>query len=558
MTAKEKPCLPFLSIYFYQILLKEVRKMRFKKVLAVSLLIVLLAFCMSETALACSIAGATGDSTTDGRPVLWKNRDSWGSSSEKQDCWKAFPFRHEKDYSSFGSGDTYTDRFDFIGVTDVDSYDTSIGEYIAWGGANEKGLGLVQSAAHTLANDFQTEHNYTPDQDLNGMTNGLLNHFILSRCETIDEVEQLLRDTNNGGGWNNSTARNTNSILMVFDRYGNMATYEVCGTDFTRDNTNSEYDQDPAGNYSWFHNDDKNLSNPPNGYYNGYDWRANFSRVGYSRSDGFPFFVDNYTTIVSNGEIINYGYGLNDGIHDWEPSTSAVKRWTRIGIRMDDDWDKDYQFMINKSVTSGGLGSDYTMETLARNIGELPAVSKETGYHLNKFVTITGIVITGSKIGDPYDGKLTTIWLALGEPTLTTFVPIFPYAGDPPTALDDMYVYSNQKRHLVYSYTNDDSTGYSSGRNADHSIDCIALCGQDGSTSKYYGEGGIQAPIFATEEWAYEQYENLMDDVLNTTYSLPALQTKLSQWQTSKANQIKSAYINNSVPTAIPDDPPID
>jgi hypothetical protein len=47
-----------------------------------------------------------------------------------------------------------------------------------------------------------------------------------------------------------------------------------------------------------------------------------------------------------------------------------------------------------------------------------------------------------------------------------------------------MYLASNDKRHLVYDYTDDAACGYSCGRNVDHSIDVDALIGPGG----YYGE----------------------------------------------------------------------
>ena len=86
------------------------------------------------------------------------------------------------------------------------------------------------------------------------------------------------------------------------------------------------------------------------------------------------------------------------------------------------------------------------------------------------------------------------MWVALGEPTVSVFVPIFPYTNTWPSSLAIMYQASNQKRKQVYSYTNDDSCGQSCGRNVDHSIDINALSG-DG----YYGEGGIQRYAFGIE-----------------------------------------------------------
>lgn len=202
-----------------------------KKFFIISLIfMLLLSTCIN--AHACSIAGAIGDYTTDGRPVIWKNRDSYGT----KDCWKTYPYYYE--------APTNTNFISYIGITDPDSKFTYIpgsirtsdnyetknigtnGEIgipiyntyiVPWAGANEKGLGLVQTSAHTLSNEFQQSQGYTPDQDVSDITNGMLNHLILSRCETVDDIEQLLVDSNDGW-YPENYARNTNSIIMVFDR----------------------------------------------------------------------------------------------------------------------------------------------------------------------------------------------------------------------------------------------------------------------------------------------------------------------------------------------------
>ncbi|HAS91349.1 MAG TPA: hypothetical protein DCS12_03590, partial [Clostridiales bacterium] len=147
---------------------------------------------------------------------------------------------------------------------------------LPWAGANEKGLGLVQTSAHTLSNEFQQSQGFTPDQDVRDITNGMLNHLILSRCETVDDIEQLLVDSNDGW-YSENYARNTNSIIMVFDREGRLATFEISGSDFTRDNvTSADYGTmiNDTKYYNSIHYDDKNSYGPF--YYNGIDWRTNF------------------------------------------------------------------------------------------------------------------------------------------------------------------------------------------------------------------------------------------------------------------------------------------
>ncbi len=555
-----------------------------KKKLLVVFLVFLFVFNSVPTAYCCSIAGVIGDSlTTDGRPILWKNRDSWGST----DCWKTYAYYYEaKDSRPY-------ETIDYIGITDPDSKWTifhrdpkSTSDEVSnekdkiddnskivigpgvpitqtfitpWAGANTEGLGLVQTAAHTLENSL------SGDQDSIGINNGMLNHLILSSCDTVDDVEQLLRDTNNGWSHDCSDARNTNALIMVFDKYGQMATFEVTGTDFTRDNTvGTDYGTTIGDtiyyNNSNLHTDDKDSTNPIS--CSGFDWRTNFSKVNYTRNDGFQFFVDNHKTIVSNNEVVNLSAPFSDGIDDREDSTSSVKRWTRVGARMDDsEWSTtnpnllfDYKYFIQKYVGSYGIpnetpGENNYYETLSRSIGELPTYSptKSTGWHLNRFVTTFSVVITGSKPSDPDDGNLTTIWVALGEPECTVFIPLFPSTGEVPSILSDMYSSSNAKRHQIYNYTNDDCLGYSDGRNISHDVYLNFLLG---STNNYYGEGGIQQPIFQLEDNAFSSYDSFCNTartrLSNGTMTMEEIISALTNYQNDIVTMMKTHYTNGT------------
>jgi hypothetical protein len=261
---------------------------------------------------------------------------------------------------------------------------------------------------------------------------------------------------------------------------------------------------------------------------------------------GCPYFCDAHPTTVDDaGNVVNSG-NTPDGIHDGNYSSSAVMRHTRTGIRMDDPHDISYRYFIQQDVGSGALPSKWYLETLARSIGELPFVgAKPTGWHLNRFVSTFGFVSVGSAADDPYDGKLTTIWVALGEPAVSVFVPIFPYTGVVPAELEDMYVATNDKRRLVYSYTDDDSCGYSCGRNVDHNIDVDVLTGSGG----YYGEGGIQEHVFGIENWAFDEYDAFMEDLRTGDRTDAELRADMIAWQEQMAVIMKSNYVNGTVPS---------
>lgn len=508
-----------------------------------------------------STAIATGTAAVDGRPVLWKNRDHWSTP----DGWKIHTFNFTADFSSFGSGDRFAARFNYLGLTaeGESGLDTVSGATIPWAGANDRGLALTQVAGHTLTSGFATQHNFSVSQDLvRGMSGGYLNHLILSRCETVDEVEQVLRDTNNGGGFPGagviSTARNTSTMIAVADRWGNAAIFEADGDSFTRDNITQSYIKDANGKFSAAHADAKDLPNPANGAYNGYDWRNNFTKVPFLKPNGFPYFVDNLFTVIGPDPLTGKSVVQNtagtspDGVHDWEFSTSAVKRHTRTAIRMDDPHLKDYRYFIHKYVGSFGMPTLFDEEVLSKNVGYLPSptglLEKPTGWHINRFVSTFGFVANGTKTiaptSDPYEGKLISTWVCLGEPTVGLFVPVFPYAAALPAALTDMYAAINVKRHIVYSYTEDNAAGYSGGRNLDHSIDLAALAG----ANSYYGEGGIHKYAFAIENWGFDQYDGFMASLRTGTRTLTDLKTDMAAWQDNVIGAMKAFYVNSQWP----------
>jgi len=520
-----------------------------------------------EGAEACTIAVATGDATTDGRPVLWKNRDYFGRS----DAWQSSLFWHQATGHIFSPSDTFGDRFGYVAVSDrgdrSDPQDEVETLYYPRMGANEKGLGLVQAQAHTLSSAVQSDTIGIPSQDPNGIRNGGLNHWLLSRCETIADVEQLLTETNDGGGYNGSTARDTASLIAVTDRFGGAAIFEVDGNSFARQNITHTFELTTARPHS---------AGPPLGGYTGLDFRSNFSRINFTNtticSDTlcFPYSPDVCTETVSGDLVLHNCQGAPDGVNDLEESTSSVKRWGRVEARMDDYLVDDqaiidHEYFIQKWVRKEVHPREFYLETIARSAGNAHYLTsrvdgdgntthnwkqeKPTGWHLNRFVTVSSAVIVGSKAGDQDEGKLTTMWVALGEPSVAIFVPVFPYAGQPPAVLDDFFLALNAKRRLVYDYEVDDqgypidsihsTSRYNGWRNFDHALDLSALFG-----GNYYGEGGLQAYNFVIEEELYEAYKAQMDDwrELAAEQIMPAM---LSAWQEEKAVWATGEYVKS-------------
>ncbi len=490
---------------------------------------------------ACTIAVAAGNSTVDGRPVIWKNRDYF----ERPEAWQSILFWHQAISQTFSISDTFRDRFNYVAVSDrgawSDPQDVTETLFYPYAGANERGLAVVSAQAHTLEANVQEQVVITASQDASGIRNGGLNHWILSRCETITDVEQLLTDTNGGGGYNGSTARNTASLIAVIDRLGGAAIFEVDGNSFARQNITHTFEittpRFPR-------------SGPPAWGYNGFDYRSNFSRIAFTNTSicsgtvCFPYFPDKD----------------QDGVNDLEDSESSQERWGRVAARMDDA-PKDYQYFIQKWLRAGGHPRENYLEIVARSVGYAPYLSdfdwtqkKLVGNHLNRFVTVSSVVIVGSRPGDQDGGRLTTMWVALGEPSVAIFVPVFPYAGKPPAALDDFFLSVNAKRRLVYDYETDAegypvddievTSPYTRLRNAGHAIDLSALFG-----GNYYGEGGIQARNFAIEEQLFRVYSETLAywRTLPITAITPLT---LTAWQEYWVNWAIEEYVKSD-PTVV-------
>lgn len=109
---------------------------------------------------ACTLLVAAGKATPNGRPLMWKNRDT------SQLLNKLMFFKGAK--------------YSFIGL--IDSNDTE-GKEI-WAGLNEKGLAIMNSQADDLS---------AKEKKYDGAGNGSFMKMALGECATIDDFEKLLQ-----------------------------------------------------------------------------------------------------------------------------------------------------------------------------------------------------------------------------------------------------------------------------------------------------------------------------------------------------------------------------
>jgi ankyrin repeat protein len=161
----------------------------------------------------CTIGVASGKATADGRPLLWKNRNGRG-------------WNYEVVYFKDG-------RFKYLAMVPMGD-SQGIG-----GGVNEFGFCTVYSAAFNL-----------PENSEKGVNGGNMMKWALKECVTVDDFENILKQTNVSG-------RTSTCNIGVIDAFGGAAIFET-------------------GNYSYTRFDATNPKVAPQGYI----IRANFALTG--------------------------------------------------------------------------------------------------------------------------------------------------------------------------------------------------------------------------------------------------------------------------------------
>lgn len=136
----------------------------------------------------CTIGVASGKATQDGRPMIWKTRDTSAKDNEVYD-------------------NTNTEhKYKFITVVTANGNESSS----AWMGVNEKGFAILNSASSDLQGGSF------------GPGNGLTMRLALGNCATMNEFEHWLDSTNVAG-------RQTQANFAVLDSTGAAAIFETGG-----------------------------------------------------------------------------------------------------------------------------------------------------------------------------------------------------------------------------------------------------------------------------------------------------------------------------------------
>ncbi|PVX51900.1 hypothetical protein C7377_0192 [Balneicella halophila] len=183
------------------------------KKLIIALLILMTSI---SVGLACTTAVISGKNTKDGRPIIWKLRDTES---------------YKNDVRYFSDG-----KYAYVGL--MDSRDTN-GENV-WGGTNNVGFSIMNSASFNVNEADTTDYK---DQE------GRFMKKALQQCETLEDLENLLVTLPRPMG--------LAAHFGVIDAKGGAAFYEVNNQTYTKFDAND-------------------LETAPNGYV----IRTNYSKTG--------------------------------------------------------------------------------------------------------------------------------------------------------------------------------------------------------------------------------------------------------------------------------------
>lgn len=152
---------------------------------------------------ACTSFIVSGKATPDGRPLLFKNRDTNDLSNV---------------YAYFKGG-----KYDFIGVVNVNPKSKGV-----WFGHNASGFAIMNTAAYNLnASNISEQNDKTPKG-----RDGIIMKLALEQCASLEDFENLLDTLSKPLG--------VNSNYGVIDAYGGCAYYETGNESYVKFDVNDE------------------------------------------------------------------------------------------------------------------------------------------------------------------------------------------------------------------------------------------------------------------------------------------------------------------------------
>ena len=168
------------------------------KKLSITILTLFIMFFYSE-AFCCTSGIFTGKVTADGRPLLWKHRDTDDLNNRIE----------------YFKGDKYS----FIGLVNSSSKGGEV-----WGGTNSEGFSIINTASYNL----KEKGDKTPESKMN--REGIIMYEALGRCKNLSDFEQFLNKY--------KTPIVVEANFGVVDAAGGAAYYEVNNTKWTKTDVN--------------------------------------------------------------------------------------------------------------------------------------------------------------------------------------------------------------------------------------------------------------------------------------------------------------------------------
>ena len=156
---------------------------------------------------ACTTAVISGRATDDGRPLLWKNRDTSTTAHNEVVLFEKGKYRA---LAVVNAGDRKS----------------------VWMGVNSAGFCIENSLSKDLVHSTQSE---TSAAEPTKLGNGGLMRKALEQCATVDDFRKLLLETD-------QTGRDTHANFGVIDAQGGAAMFEAGPDHFTMFDANSPSD----------------------------------------------------------------------------------------------------------------------------------------------------------------------------------------------------------------------------------------------------------------------------------------------------------------------------
>lgn len=302
-----------------------------------AILISALVLAPAFSAWACTTAVISGKATVDGRPLLWKNRDYRVRNNE------LVYFEKEGHYPC-------------LGLVNAKSRSS------IWMGVNSVGLCIENSVTNDL--DHPT--------NVKGLGNGGFMLRALQTCATVEDVEELLKQTN-------QTGRSTCANFGVIDAQGGAVIFETS-----------------RNNYRKFDANDPKIA--PLGFV----VRSNFSITGKNLPD-----------------------------HPTEEDLKAIYSADRY-LRANSLLTRERKSKLSMKYLLRNLSRDLSCEgeecpgSVNSPSGTLPDFV-ETANTISRTTTVSYAVFQGVKKGE--NPLLTTMWLGLGDPKFSVSIPCWVATG---------------------------------------------------------------------------------------------------------------------------------